>query len=266
MTQLTRYENGDKSFYCTPEQADVLDTLKNLHKGGIGTVYGYVPSSDSYITVPKYNAQFITRFSTAALYERKRNALEAINYSDVLDAINADPVLKLSDPAALQALFVERKGKLIESLQQTLDGDRSGGHRQGHDRCYATVADGVKVNFDCVKDPVAKVMVPKLVDGLPVAESIMLPHLELSREYVEKGEYKTRNSGAPVRMTNAIESQLNKRSVGIKMLSLKPGNFESLKVSRTTIKAEDLKESEQATNIWPLIEAWLAMQAQGINS
>lgn len=255
---LVRYEAANGShFYCTPEQAEALDTLKKLHKGGIGTVYGYRPTT-GYTVRPVLDMQIITRFSLNSLYERKQAALDAITLDDVQDSIKADPVLSKLTFGEVVKLFNERKDGAVASMQKTLDGDRGDSHRQGHDRCYAVVADGVKVNFECVKeDGLMQPVIPSGFDA-PVAESILVSYLELNRVYVEQGERKVVNSGAPVRMSNAIEKVLNKRSVGLKMLSLKPDNFDKLKISRTTILAEDLESvPEPQQDDWKaILAAW----------
>ena len=81
-------------------------------------------------------------------------------------------------------------------MNTTLSGDRSDSHRAGHDRCYAHVADGVKVNFVTEKDKDG-LMQPVLTDGLPTAASIMVSYLEINRTTRKEGEYKVVNSGAP---------------------------------------------------------------------
>jgi hypothetical protein len=177
------------------------------------------------------------------LYQRKVKALEAITLDDVLPLVESDPVLSTLDRATVRDLFTGRKAQEIESLTRTLDGKRDDSHREGHDRCYVTVADGVKVNLDCKK--VDGKMVPVLHDGLPVAESIMLHYLELSSVTVTEGVRKEVNSGASVRMKNCIDRLLNKRSVGLKTFSLKADNFESVTVNREAITREDLLKESQ---------------------
>lgn len=227
-----------RKFRATAQQAEALASLTEARQGGIATVYGYKATSGRVVPTV-YDAQFIARFSIANLYRRKMAALSEITFSDVADAIAAEPKLSALSTEEAMSIFNARKTKMVESMNTTLSGDRSDSHRQGHDRCYAHVADGVKVHFvtaknaDGIKEPV-------LTDGLPTVESIMVACLEINRTIREKGEFKKVNSGAPVLMENAIESVLNKRSVGLKFLSLKEDNFERLIISRKSYLPEDV--------------------------
>ena len=238
MSKLVSY-NG-KTFWVTEQQAESLAVLEQTRKGGCAKINGYRPSTN-VIEQPIYDLQVITRFNLGNLYKRKNEALANIRFTDVEKSLDNEPKLKVLDRDEKIRLFNERKNELIESMNKTLDGDRSDAHRQGHDRCYASVSDGVKVHYktekgaDGTKDPI-------LVDGFPVADSIMLSVLELNRHTVLKGSYKTVNSGAPKLMTNAIEKVLNARSVGLKMLSLKGDNFDSLRIDGAEFIREDFRQ------------------------
>ncbi len=240
MTYQTLTDLNGQTFRATAAQVEALENLSEARKGGIATVYGYRPTSgyvkDKY---PVQDMQMLTRFSTENLYKRKMAALSDIRFSDVKPHIDADPVLSKMDETALLTLFNDRKAGEVSSMNTTLSGDRSDAHRQGHDRCYARVADGVKVHFVTEKDADG-IMQPVLTDGLPTVASIMVSYLEISKTVREAGEYKTVNSGAPVRMSNAIAKVLNSRSVGLKMLSLKEDNFERLIVARKAYLPEDV--------------------------
>lgn len=245
MNNLVLYSHAARPFYCTQAQAEVLDVVRDLNKGGIGTVHGYIPST-GYTEKPVLDIQVLTRFSTEKLYERKRSAVDALKFADVVDAIAKDKILSALPLADVRQQFDDRKAMVVESLSKSLDGDRSDGHRQGHDRCYIQIEQGVKVNLDCVKDADG-IMQPVLHKGLPVAESVMLMVLELRRTVIKPGVRKVVNSGAPVRMGNAIDAVLNKRSIGIMSLSLKAGNFDKLVCSHKTVdSAALLKEADFA--------------------
>jgi hypothetical protein len=249
--QYVVYDKGSIKFLCTPAQAEVLDNLITVQRGGIGTIHGYQPST-GYITKPIKNINFITRFSVAKLYERKVKALQAITFDDVLEGVKSDATLSKLDRATVKTLFEGRKAQELESLNKSLDGNRSDAHREGHDRCYVRIAEGVKVNLDCVK--VDGIQQPVLHDGLPVAESIMLHYLELSSTTLVPGQYKVVNSGASVLMKNLIEKNLNARSVGIKTFSLKSDNFQKITVSRQTITNEDLTANVQGQLLMELVD------------
>lgn len=238
MTHLILTDLDGKQFRATQQQADALASLSVARAGGLATVYGYVATSGR-VKPETANLTILTRFSTTRLYERKAVALADITFSAVRDAIAKVPKLAaLSEVKAIE-LFNSCKAKMTESMGKTLDGDRSDAHRQGHDRCYARVADGVKVHYDTVKDSDG-LMQPVLTDGLPTVKSIMVHYLQISKEVTEKGEYKVVNSGEKVLMDNIIEAQLNSRSVSLKTLSLKEDNFDRLVVARKTYLPEDV--------------------------
>lgn len=223
--------------WATRQQADTLEALVSTRKGGFARVYGYRPSSN-YIKQPVQDIVMVTRFSTEKLYQRKRKALNSITFVDVKPAIDADDMLSNLPLQEQKTLFAERLQEMVDSMSKTLDGDRSDAHRQAHDRCYLHIDDGIKVNFETVK--VAGKMQPVITDGFPTVASIMITYLENSKVTRVAGERKYVNSGAPKRMSNAIESVLNKRSVGIKTLSLKEDNFERLVIDNEVILSEDV--------------------------
>ena len=224
--------------WASRQQADTLEALTLTRKGGFARIYGYKPASN-YEVSPVQDIVMVTRFSTEKLYERKRKALESITFADVLPAINKEPKLKALTLVELEALFNERLQGEIESLTKTLDGDRSDAHRQGHDRCYLHLAEGVKVNYVTEKGKDG-LMHPVLTDGFPTVASIMLTYLENSKVTRVEGVKKVVNSKPPKLMSNAIESVLNKRSVGIKTASLKEDNFERLVIDNEVVLREDV--------------------------
>lgn len=259
-TNLVLYTYADREFYCTEAQAQALDLLRDTNKGGFGSVYGYIPESKWDVS-PVCDIQFLSRFSTEKLYQRKLEALNGITFNDVAGFIAADPDLSKKSMAECLSLFNERKTMEMDSLVKTLDGDRDDAHRQGHDRCYIHISQGVKVNLvtEKAKDGLKY---PVLHNGLPMVASIMLMVLELNRKYVKEGVRHVTKSGAPVRMSNAIKKLLNSRSVGIQALSLKPDNFTKLTLSGKTLTAEELKAEADADTT----EAQLAilLEAMGL--
>ena len=255
---LITYKNANLPFLCTQAQADMLDRLAALNKGGIGSVKGYRPDGAKFVggAAPKWDLQIITRFDTSKLYARKIKALESITFAEcATDIAKHDALSKMTSGDCL-ALFNTRRDGAIASMKATLEGDRSGAHREAHDRNYIHIAEGVKVNL--VSEKVDGVQKPVLTNGLPTLASILLPYLELKKTVVEPAEYKTVKSGAPVLMTNIIESKMNNRSVGYKMLSLKADNFDALNVGKQSIVADDLKNvdvSMSKSKLVALLEA-----------
>lgn len=218
----------------------VLDTLAQCTAGRFAAIMGYVPvSSKDWNIVPKYDATFTSRFDTLKLYQRKRMALEAITLEMLADAIAKEPKLSELSHDALVELFSLRKGLMLQSLDGTREDTEA--HREGQARCHATAADGlptgVRVHFHTVKGDDG-LMHPVLVDGMPVAESIRLHAIVQSKRYTVKGERRKVNSGAPVLMSNAISSLLNRRSVSIASFTLRD-NFDAVKVDGHTISNDD---------------------------
>lgn len=239
MTHVTMTDLDGNTFRCTESQREALESLSAARAGGIATVYGYSPST-GYVTRPVQDIQFLTRFSTKRLYERKLAALSDITFSAVKDRIADNPILAALTESDAMAMFNTRKAMVAESLAKSIEGsDRSDAHRQGHDRCYARVADGIRVHFVTEKDADG-LMQPVLTDGLPTVSSIMLNALFLNVETRVKGEKKVKKSGAPVLMGDAIDSLLNQKSVGFRALSLKEDNFDRVVVSRKSYLPEDV--------------------------
>ncbi|QDJ96218.1 hypothetical protein Xoosp13_31 [Xanthomonas phage Xoo-sp13] len=231
--------NGTK-FRATESQAEAIASLTEARAGGIATVYGYRPTS-GYVAgkSPVQDMQVLTRFSTERLYQRKVAALSDIKFSDIREHVEKDPILsKLSEVEAM-ALFNTRKAEEVASMTKTLTStDRSDAHRAAHDRCYAKMADGIRVHY--VTEKVGEHKEPVLTDGLPTVDSIMVTILELNKTVRVPGEYKVVKSGAPVLMSNCIAKVLNSKSVSLKALSLKEDNFERLIVSRKSYLPEDV--------------------------
>lgn len=239
MTHTILTDTNGQQFRATPAQKEALESLAKARAGGIATVYGYKPTS-GYVAgkEPTQDMQLLTRFSTPRLYQRKAAALSEIRFSDVKADIDANPILSALSEIDQMQLFNERKAMQVDSMAKTLQGDRSDAHRQGHDRCYASIAEGVRVHF--VTEKVDGLKHPVLTDGLPTVDSIMVNYLELNKVVRVPGERKVVKSGAAVLMGNIIDKQLNKRSVGLKALSLKEDNFERLIVARTSYLPEDV--------------------------
>lgn len=239
--------NGE-SFYASKKQAEALEELTSTRAGGMATIKGYVSESDR-IKPETADIQFLSRFSYFRLLGRRIAALEALDVKEVRKAAKAKDLLDLT-PAEFEAAFNARRATMIAGHQKTLAGDRSDAHRQGHDRCYIRIAEGLRVNFKTadvngIKQPVTLadvdengVMIMNL-PGLPIAENILLDIIEINRKVIVEGEYKPKKSGIPVLMENAMQTLLPK-GVKFKALSLKPENFDSLHIDGKEITPEDV--------------------------
>jgi hypothetical protein len=231
-TGLIKTTIGDRECYATQEQIDTLAALEATQKGGFATVHGYKPTSN-YDKSPTVNINFISRFSTQALYQRKIEALKSLKFEDL--TITAPKLLALSEDKQ-RAQFHTCIGKMLESMTKTLEGDRSDAHRQAHDTFYAKSAMGVKVHFETVKGKDGTELV--LHNGLPKVKSVMLSVIEIGRKTIEEGVYKTVNSGPKVLMDNAINKAIKSKTVSMKTISLKSDNYEKVTIGGDLIEPE----------------------------
>lgn len=234
MAQLI--ETNDGQVWATEQQAQAIEVLKAAAGGSFAAVKGYVPESNWKVS-PVQNIQFISRFSYARLNARRRAAVESVTFDMVQDAIAAEAKLAALTEAKQREVFDARKASIIASIDKTAAGDRSDAHRQAHDRNYRAISPGVKVNLetDVQKEPV-------MVRGYPVAKSIMVSAIFLNVKTVREGVRKVVNSGAPVLMGKAIETVVNKKSIMMRTLALKDGNFESISIGGETLVPEDVRE------------------------
>jgi len=85
------------------------------------------------------------------------------------------------------------------------------------------------------------IMVPVLLDGFPMTDSIMLNCLEVSRTVREAGEYKKVNSGVPVIISNGIKAAMKANGVrSMNRISLKEGKFERVAIDGEVVLPEDI--------------------------
>lgn len=235
--------NG-QSVWASREQADALAMLEQTRKGGFARIYGYTATTDR--TVPTvYDATVTTRFSYKALVERKRKALEALTLNDVRPFLTGKATT--CDNATLEKEWEARKAKELDSFNATLGGVRLDAHRQGHDRCYLNVADGVVVHYVTELNKADGLKHPVLLDGFPMVDSIMLNCLEVSRTVRQPGAYKVVNSGVPVLISKAIKAALKAKGVrSMNRVTLKEGNFERLALDGNVVLPEDMVQLAEA--------------------
>lgn len=221
--------------WMSNSEANLVEVLEHCNAGGVAGIHDYV-STSRRITPEVADFQVITRYNYGRLLERALIQVNEVEFADCnLDVI---PDVKLKGKTRRE-WFDIAKGELIASAQKTLDNDRSDARRQGHDRCYVPFADGVKAHL--LTEKVDGIMQPVLTDGFPTVESIKLSVLVLNKVVKTKGEYKPVNSGAKVLAKNAINKVLNQRSIGVRTLSLKAGNFSKLTIDRNVVISDDIK-------------------------
>lgn len=235
---VTVTANDGRRVIVTAAQASAIEAMTNTRKGGCASVEGYIPTSNWDVS-PVHNIQMITHFSTKKLYQRRLKALQAIQFSDVAENAAKQPKLAALTAAKLLETFETRKAKMVATLENSLDDSApKNAYQEAHVRCYAYIGD-VKVHLrtemvDGRKEP------EPTSDGRVVAESIMVPYLELNTTVVKEGVRHVTNSGAAVLMSKLIEKCLNKRSVIYKTLSLKEDNFTAFKTDRKVFLPEDV--------------------------
>lgn len=255
LTPTIQYKQGEvmrNAYLCTDDrfievtdaQRDAINILSNVQKGGFATIHRYKPSTN-VIDQPVYDVQIISRFSTQRLYERKLKALQGIMFPHVLKFCNHEKFNKLNIKE-LEELFNKRKQMEMDSIEKSLSHDRSDAHRQGHDRCYVQLTEGVTGHLLTEKDSqnLMQPVIKTIHNSSPVfiLESIMVNAIEINRKVRVEGRYKVVNSGPAVLMGNAIKKVLNQRSVGYKRFSLKADNFSSLSIGGQAVYPNPLIE------------------------
>lgn len=231
--------NGERA-WATDAECEALRMLSETRKGGFATVHGYVPKSNWMKEKrPVQDIQFLSRFSVSKLYQRRIDAIMDLQFDDLADAIAKDSKLSEKSDSELREIFVARKMKEVEAMTKTLNGVRDNAHRQAHDRNYIHVSEGVKVNLVSEMNEDG-FKIPVLRDGVPTVKSIMILAIFLNVKTLVEGERKYTNSGAPVRMSNAITATLNRPGLDIRTLSLQPGNWQSITIDGEELLTENL--------------------------
>lgn len=234
---VTVVANDGRQVKVTSAQAQAITALNNTRKGGCASVVGYRPSTN-WIEPPVQDIQLITHFSTRRLYERRLEALQAIEYADVAVLVAQDEKFSEMSAGKCLELFEQRKEMLVQQVKRSLEDAPKNAHQKGHERCYVHVGD-VKLHLQTEKVDGIKVPI-KDERGYVICDTIMIPYLELNVTTREEGIRKVVNSGAPVRMGDYIQGCLNKRSVIYKTLSLKEDNFEAFRIDRMEFLPEDV--------------------------
>lgn len=233
--------------HMTDKQAQTVFNLESS-KHGFASIHGYVSTSNR-ITPEVANYVFNSKFSTIRLYERKLEALRAIEFKDVDVTGWIASKGRDSKPNA-EMQFEWCKALMIQSLNATILGVRNDPHREGHDACYIPVCHGVKVHLVTAKNDEG-LMRPVLTDGIPTCAKVIINAIVVSKNVITPGQYKDVKNGSKVLMDKAIEKLMNKRSVKIITFSLDDDKYDTLKIGGLEIASES--EIEEVTDL--LIEA-----------
>lgn len=228
-----------KTFHCTNKQAQAIAQLREAHKG-FAAVQGYRPKTN-WVKSPKQNISMQIGFITSRLYVRQINVMAELSLAD-LNLSKWIPSKGKNACATAEEQFKFCVNLMMEKKNESLKGELENAHTAAHKRNYLTIANSIKVNYITEKND--GIELPILdVEGIPTVESILVPYLELKTVTVEDGERKTVNSGSKVLMDNAIDRALGKR-YAFRMLSLKDGGFESLRVGGEEILSKGLSPIE----------------------
>lgn len=223
MDMLKTYDG--RMVRLTPAMVAVVETLEEARAGGFAFLKKAVFETGREKGKPTVaNVWFTSRYSYAALLERKAKALDAMTACPGVDA----------------ETFSVAKEELLRSARQTLMGDRSGAAREAHDRCYIKVCDGVYIHLDAEEVDGRKE--PILTDGIPTGEAILVQALEVKRRLIEAGQKKPVKSSSKTLAKRAIE-----KATGVKMprrYTLKPGRFESLSIDNNVITEDQITEDD----------------------
>lgn len=219
---------NDLSVRVNESLVNAISVLDACRAGGFAFLRGAIFTSNREEGKPTIaNVWFHSRFSYAALLERKVSALLALSGVDGLE----------------DGAFQKARAALVESAAKTLTGNREDAHRQGHDRCYIQAAPGVIIHLvtedrDGRKEPV-------LVEGIPTAESIMVQGLEVRRQVIESGVRKAVKSRPDTLAKKAVERVLFKQGIREpRRYTLKAGRFECLSIDNNTIEEAAIEEED----------------------
>lgn len=230
----------NETFYVSDKQANTIAQLVTATKGGFASAIGYV-STSKRITPETADFVFISKFSIEKYYKRKIAKLKAVTFADVQPSIMVDMLMNAEPIEEVEALFELRKQFEITAMEKTLNGVRDSAGQLAHDRCYASIDDGVKVHF--VTEKQGNIMMPVLFNGYPVCASVMLHALEVKRTVRVPGTYKPVNSGAPVRMSNYLNRAIKgSQNFNFMTFSLKDDNFEEIRIGGEVLTDAELLE------------------------
>lgn len=215
-----------RTFNISDANAEFLEKLCNAPKGGFATVHEYKPKTGIVIQ-PVYNLNFISRFSTLKVYERKIKALLSLSYHNV-DVSDHPKIMELELEDRI-TLFENCKSAMILSMKKTEQGVRDNAHREAHDLFYHTITHGVKVHFKSEDGAEGRKHLVMDENDYPIVDTVMTTFLEVGRKIIKEGSYKTVNSGAKVLMDNAINHAM-KKTLQLKTLVFNSENHKTLQI------------------------------------
>jgi hypothetical protein len=258
--------NG-KTMWMTQKMESALTQLDAARNGQFAYVLGYVATTGR-IKPETYDAIFRSKVYTESIYKKIEHFIQNLRISDIDLSVFEKEVSKTE----LTQMALQVMRKMLVSVQKSLNDERDDAYRKAHDSNYVHSSTGIKISLQTegikvgtnlegkevileigedgkpikkdaegktfIKGKVKEIKRPILKDGHPVASSIMVKCIEMSRKTIVPGEYKVTNSKLETRIKNKIEKMYNKEW-RIKFLSLKDDNFNELHIGGETIESDE---------------------------
>jgi len=235
---MVQYNGVETAINVSDSTAMVIDAVNDTQRGSFGYIQNHVsgePGKEKCIRPKVSNIWFLTNPRYDRWLARKREAVTALTV-DTVSAGSGKLWEKMREKAGkdadITALFEKAQKDILDSAAKTEAGDRSDGHRKGHDRCYVRLGN-VTIHLVTAPDETG-IMVPVRDErGRMSAEGCMLPFYAIKRVYSDEGEYGKVDSRALTLMKKAIE-----KTTGLydfKTFNLSKANFTAITFNSQTI-------------------------------
>lgn len=208
----------------------ILATLATLENDMVSNRFTAI---DGYRNEQGEVANFLIRAATScgSVYGSTLDELNAVTF----ESLDADALAKWVPSKGKNSFATAREqfNFCMEakraSILKTLSGDRSGAHREGHDRCSRSPLAGVTLDLVTEKREDG-LMHPITNDkGEFIAKGLRLHGVVIQKAVITEGEKKVVNSGSKVLMDSIIEKAMNAKRVALRTFSLMDGKFEAVR-------------------------------------
>lgn len=239
-TRVVKYGAGqvEVEISVSDSIAKVIDAVNETGRGQFGFIKNHVSGEvgkDKCIRPKVSDMWFLTNPRYDRYLARKREAITGLDVSKVSEKAGKlwDKVReKAGKDADITALFEKAKKDILDSAAKTEAGDRSDGHREGHDRCYVRLGN-VTIHLATATDTNGLMTPVRDERGRMVAEGCMLPFYAIKRVYSDEGEYGKVDSRALTLMKKAIEKATGLHD--FKTFNLSKANFTTITFNSRTI-------------------------------
>lgn len=239
-TRVVRYGAGqvEVEISVTDSIAKVIDAINETGRGQFGFIKNHVSGEvgkDKCIRPKVSDMWFLTNPRYDRWLARKREAVTALDVETVAARSSKlwDKMReKAGKNADITALFEKAKKEILDSVAKTEAGDRSDGHREGHDRCYVRLGN-VTIHLATAPDSNGLMAPVRDERGRMIAEGCMLPFYAIKRVYSDEGEYGKVDSRALTLMKKAIEKATCLHD--FKTFNLAKANFTTITFNSKTV-------------------------------